>query len=493
MPNQSLPDLAGALSSLRLALSWSQVDLGKAAGTGQINEYERGRKTLTRKRLEQIVAVMGLPPEAIDAALDFQAAIRAMARAPQDPAGGLSVTHRHIEVVSARLGRMVQGYARSSLTLLTAESQAIQARQQAEVLWSHLKKRTPAERRKLVERGARFRTWALCERVARESIRSAPNEPRESLDLADLALLIADRMEGDALLRRGLQGYAWAHVSNSRRVCNDLPGAEDAFARASKLWEAGAAGDPGLNPAWLPRLEASLRREQRRFSDALKRVDEALALDVEGELKGEILLSKSAIYEILGDSEGSAAALAEAAPLIDPDREPRNAFGLRFNLLVGLCHLERFAEAETKLKEVRELAERLGGELDLTRVVWAGAKIAAGLGRTSEAEAAFQQARKVFERRELTWDYAVVSLELAVILLEQGRTGETRTLAEEMLKIFQVQKVEREALAALKVFCDAAKKETATVERTRRIVRFLYRVQHDPELRFEDETGAEAR
>ena len=86
MPNQSLPDLAGALSSLRLALSWSQVDLGKAAGTGQINEYERGRKTLTRKRLEQIVAVMGLPPEAIDAALDFQAAIRAMARAPQDPA-----------------------------------------------------------------------------------------------------------------------------------------------------------------------------------------------------------------------------------------------------------------------------------------------------------------------------------------------------------------------------------------------------------------------
>ena len=83
MPNQSLPDLAGALSSLRLALSWSQVDLGKAAGTGQINEYERGRKTLTRKRLEQLIAFMGLPPEAIDAALEFQADIRALAAPPR--------------------------------------------------------------------------------------------------------------------------------------------------------------------------------------------------------------------------------------------------------------------------------------------------------------------------------------------------------------------------------------------------------------------------
>src|SRR4051794_1896628 len=196
MPKSSLPDLAGALSSLRLALGWSQVDLGKAARTGQINEYERGRKKLTRQRLEQIIAVMGLPPEAIDAALDFQANVRAMANAPRDPAGGLDATQRHIEVVSARFGRMAQGYARSSLTLLTAEGQAIQARQQAEVLWSHLKKRTPAERRKLVERGARFRTWALCEQVARESIRAAPNDPGQSLELALLALLIAERFAG---------------------------------------------------------------------------------------------------------------------------------------------------------------------------------------------------------------------------------------------------------------------------------------------------------
>ena len=300
-------------------------------------------------------------------------------------------------------------------------------------------------------------------------------------------LLIAERMPGDRAWSLRLQGYAWAHVSNARRVCNDLPGAEEAIVRAWKLWEAGAPGDPGfLNPAWLPGLEAALRRDQRRFPQALKRIDEALLLDT-GEIRGEILLSKSAILHILGDPDGSAAALSEAAPLIDPSQEPRLAFGVRFNLLVDLCQLQRFGEAEPWLPEVRELAERLGGELDLTRVVWLKGKIAAGLGRSKEACTAFEQARRVFSRRELAFDYALVSLELAALLLEQGRTAEVRTLAEEMLQIFRVQKVDREALAALRLFCDTARREAATVDLARRLVRFLHRAQHDPELRFVEE------
>jgi len=494
MPNTTLPELGVILSLLRETLGWTQAELGRAAGTKQINEYERGRKNLSRKRLEYLIAFMGLPPEAIDEALDFQARTRALARPPGSPVDPLSAAQRRVESVSAQFGRLARGFSREALTMLTTEGEALRERQKAEVLWNQLKKRTPAERRKLVEDGARFRTWALCERVARESIKAAPNQPDQALELAELALLIADRLAGEAFWRQRLQGYAWAHVSNGRRVCNDLPGAENAFARAEKLWETGAAGDPGfLNPAWLPWIEAALRRAQRLFTKALKTIDEALALDREGELKRLILLSKSAIFQILGDPEGSAAALAEAAPLIDPVREPRNAFGLRFNFLVDLCFLDRFAEAEIRLKEVRELAERHGEELDLTRTVWLQGKISAGLGRKEAAQAAFEQARKVFERRKLTYDYALVSLELALILLEQGRTGETHRLAGEMLKIFQAQQVEREALAALQVFCDAARRETATVELTRRVIKFLYRAQHDPELRFELEAGAEAR
>ncbi len=491
MPPEALSDLGIVLYFLRSGQGWDQTELGRAAGISHkaLSDYERGRRNLTRERLEYLIAFLGLPPAAIDATLDRLAANRALSRPPlgSEP----FTTAPVIEAFTARFAVLAADFARSSLSMLTLEGEALIARQRAEVLWDRLKKRTPAERRSLVRHGTKFRDWALCERVAAESIKQAPNHPKESLELAELSLLIADLLPAGQAWSLRMQGYAWVHVSNSLRACNNLPGADDAIGRARKLWEAGAPGDPGLlNPAWLPGLEAALRRAQRRFPEALKRIEEALALD-KGELRGEILLTKARIHETLGDSEASIAALLEAVPLIDPAREPRNAWVLRLNLLVDLCQLGRFEEAEAKLPEVQALAERLGEELDLTRVVWLTAKIDAGLGRLQKARVSFDQVRRVFLRRELTFDYALVTLELAVLLLEQGRTAEVKTLAKEMLQIFRTQKVERETLAALGIFCDTAQQESATVNLARRIVRFLRRAQHDPELRFAD-TGEEA-
>ncbi len=488
MPRNPLPDLGIVLTFLRSIQGQSQADLGAASGISPnlINEYERGRKPLNRDRLEHIIGFLGLPPEAIDALLAETAAIRAMSRAPRDSPEAPLETVRRVEAVSLRFGTAMTSFSRVMLLQITTEGEALHARERAGFLWDRLRRRTPAERRLLVQKGRKYRTWALCERVAAESIRKAPNHPREALELAELALLMAELLPGERTWSLRLQGYAWAHMSNARRVCNDLPGAEAAIVRAWKLWEAGEPGDPGLlNRAWLPWIEAVLRRDQRRFREALKRIVEALTLDT-GELKGEILLSKARIHETLGDPEASTAALLEAAPLIDLRREPRNAWLIRLNIAVDLCNLDRFEDAELRLPDVRALAERLGEEMDLTQVLWLEGRIAAGLGRTQEALSAFEQVRGVFRRHELAFDYGLVSLELAVLLLEQGRTADVKTLAEEMLQIFRTQRIEREALAALRLFCDAAQRETATVELARRIVRFLSRAQHDPELQFAD-------
>ena len=68
-----------------------------------------------------------------------------------------------------------------------------------------------------------------------------------------------------------------------------------ALSRALRLWREGAPGDPGLLneavPLW---IEAAFRRAQRRFPEALKRIDEALALD-SGELRAKMLMTKSNI------------------------------------------------------------------------------------------------------------------------------------------------------------------------------------------------------
>ncbi len=487
MPKAVQPDLALVLVFLRRGQGWTQAQLARAAGISpsRLNDYENERETLTRARLEQLAGAMGLPPERIDESLACLAANRAAAAPPGVALDKRAVRRRKIESLAARAGRLAADHARALLKLLTDEGEALVDRQLAERQLVRLKKRTAAERRFLVENAQDFRHWALCEQAAFESIRLAPNHPEEAREWAQLGVRIAELAPEEETSRQRLEGWALHFLANAERACNDLPTAERTRARGRKLWEAGAPGDRGLlEEAWLPGLEANLRKDQRRFSEALERIEEALAL-APLEMRAEVLLSKSNILALLDDPEGSTAVLLEAEPLIDVQREPRLALVLRFNLLADLCALGRAAEAALRLPAVRMLAERLGEPLDLTRCLWLQGQIDAGVGRLPEALAAFGQVRRLFLENPLPYDYALVSLDLSLVLLEQGRTAEVASVAEEMLWIFKVQEVPPAALAALQVFCEAASQEAATVELTRRIVRFLRRAQLDPELRFE--------
>lgn len=487
MAQTVVPDLGIVLRFIREGQGWDQTRLANAANTDPnvINDYERGRKNLKRPRLEFLLERMGVPPERIDAALSCLAGNRAASRAPAEPGDPFAETRRRGEAVAFQFGRLAEEYSRGALGLLTMEGAALHARQEAELAWRRLKSRgTAAERRLMVDGVRKFRSWALVERVCAASIEKAANYPQEALELAELALYIAERVPGDAAWRARLAGLAGVHVANGQRVCNDLHAMETALRRALQLWEEGAPGDPGLlNPAIVPWIEAACRREQRRFKEARKRIEEALALD-RGELRGKILLSKSAILAILGDQEGMTAALDEAALLINEKKEPQIALMLRFNLIVGLIMSGRSADAEPRLREVRKLAERLGEELGLVRVVWLEGMLAAEMGRMHEAESAFKQVRRDFYSRQLAFDYALGSLDLSLLLLKEGRSAEVRVIAEEMFWIFAAQEIQPEACAALQLFCEAAKRETASVELARRVIRFLHRSQLDPELRF---------
>ncbi|HYU31552.1 MAG TPA: helix-turn-helix transcriptional regulator [Thermoanaerobaculia bacterium] len=63
---------------------------------------------------------------------------------------------------------------------------------EAEELWSRLARRTPAQRRLIVEEGEEYQTLALHERVLAESAARATTEPRQSQELARLAARIAE-------------------------------------------------------------------------------------------------------------------------------------------------------------------------------------------------------------------------------------------------------------------------------------------------------------
>lgn len=489
MGRRALSDYAIILAFLREGLGWSQRQLERAAGlaANMVGNYENGHKRLTRERLEHLLSFLGASPERIDGLLAELEAARAAGRSgPLDP---FSSRRRKIEAIAAQFGRMSAGFARAALNLLMLGSETVHAHDQADHLWRRLKRHPPEDRLLLVEEDRRHRKWGLVVLVVQASLDAAPNRPKEALELAQLALCIAELVSGTREWCWRLQGYAGAALINAWRVCSDLPAARKARVRARQLWEDGEPGDPGLlNEALLPWVEAALHRAERDFPLALKRVAEALELD-NGELRGKILLTKAHIHHTLDEPEASTAAILEALPLIDAEREPRLALVVLNNLMDDLVHLGRAEEARQKLPDSRRLAERLGGELDLARVLWVEAKVAAALGKPGEARKRFEQVRNAFAKPELIYDHALVSMELSTVLLEQDEPARVRTLANEMLPIFRSQQIHREALAAIRVFCDAAGREAATVELARRVVRYLYRAKNDPELKFE--AGAE--
>jgi transcriptional regulator with XRE-family HTH domain len=494
MARQSLPDLSIVLWFLREGQGFSQTTLAEAAGISAslVNDYEAGRKTLARPRVEFLISHMGLPPVAIDDTLARLQANRALSgHSLSSPPESLRRRER-IDAIAAEAGQLASEFARSFLSAASIEGERSRERQRAEGAWDRLKRRTSEERLALVEEAPAFRTWALCERVAAESIDLASQDLAEAKQLALLAVRIADLLPGTAPARFRAQGYAYAHLANIERVAGDLKRADRTLTEAKRLWDSGAWGDPGhLNGVWIVWIEATLRHLQRRFGEASRRIEEALSLD-NGELRPRLLYSKARILDATGSPEESTRLLREAAVLVDLSQEPRFALGVKIQLLVNLASQGHAAEAALGIPEVRKLAVRVGRQADATRVVWIESRIAAALGHTAEAAAGFQEVRSFFGEQGVVYDYAVASLELAVVRLEEHRTAEVRAIALELVRVFESQGLPENALAALRIFSEAALRERASVHLARRVLRFLAEAEHDPKRLFKAETGAES-
>jgi len=476
------PPLSLALDILRTREGWTQKELAAAAGipANLISDYERGRKTLSRERLDFLLTAMGLQPSrALRAAMRFLQDEEIREPDPPDPES------RQIEAVAADSGRLMADVTRSLMKLWTSQGQALEARQQARVLWEDLKRRPPEQRSLLVEKVAKFRNWALGELLCEESVKAAGDSADRVLELANLALRVAELIPGEEAWRQRVQGYAWAHVGNARRVKGDLPTADEAFGRFQKLWSAGAIGDPSLlNEARVLGLEAALRRFQTRFAEARDLLDRALAVDKGYETK-YLLLTQATLLEEMDNFSGAVAALQKAAPIVESEGDTRFLFLLRHNLAVSLCSLGRYGQVGELLPEIEALAAKVANGLDEIRVSWLKGRLAVGLGQRDEAAKIFFSVREGLLSRGITYDAALASLELAVVYLEGGRLEEVKSLARQMVSVFQSQGIHREALAALMIFRDAAEHKTVTSDLARSLIRYFRRAPGNPDLKFE--------
>jgi tetratricopeptide (TPR) repeat protein len=355
-------------------------------------------------------------------------------------------------------------------------------RERAEELFSRLEGLSEEMRLAVVRVAEEYQTWYLCERVCLASVQLVSRDVESAAAWGRLAQEIAERVRGPEQFRNRLQGYALGHVANLLRVSGELRQADAIFEQAKILWQGGS--DPGwvLDPGRLLDLEASLRIDQRRLDQALALLDEAAAVS---RFPGRVLIQKAVTLEKMDEYEQAVETLLQAEPLIERQGDVRLLYMLRFNLAVNYCHLGRFAAAAELMEQVREVATERGDENELLRVTWLQGRIAAGLGRTLEARSLLAQARRAFELRGKSYDVALALLEEAVLLLDDGQTAEVRALAGGLTQVFESKGVHREALAALRLFQEAAEREEASAELARRVLRYLFQARDDQGLRFE--------
>jgi tetratricopeptide (TPR) repeat protein len=348
----------------------------------------------------------------------------------------------------------------------------------------------PAERQYLlVTNSHRFRTRVLCDLLVEESHETGFQDPGRAVELARLAILLADRLAPDECGgedgHESLRARVWAQLGNAYRIHSDLVEAEAALAVAEELLTAGRVGL--FDRARVLALVASLRRAQERFAEALQLFDRVAVIYKklgQWNLLGRTLLQKSLVCGEAGDLETEMLLLRRALDLIDPQTDSRLFLAARHNLIHALNESGRSREAFALLFHSRPLYLKMGDRMNLLKLRWVEGLVAAGLRRHEQAEAAFREVREAYAGIGLDYDAALASLDLAGVYVVQGRTADLLRITEETLAVFQSRHTHRAALAAVLVLCSAARQEQAGAGLVRQVSEFLKRARNNPNLQF---------
>jgi tetratricopeptide (TPR) repeat protein len=382
-------------------------------------------------------------------------------------------------------------FARSLRTAIERMAFLGREREAAPGLLAELLAHTESQREILLRNSRRFYTWGLVELLLERSLEVSARSPREGEELGRLALQVAEVLEprryGAALLEDA-RARAWACFGNARRIQSDHMGAEEAFERAWDHLE-GGTGDL-LERAFLMDLQASLKRDQRRFDEAFRLLRRTISLFFKlGERHriGRSLVSLAILHNQAGDPAKAAVLTRQALELIDHKQEPRLLLSARHNLVLFLAGAGHFLEAQRAYREALPLYRAFPDAHTQNRRKWAKGKIARGLGQTEEAEALFVAARAGFLAEGIPYDTALVALELALLYAEQGRSAELKRLAAELVPVFASGQIHREALAALAFFRRAVEAERAGVEVVTRVEEYLRKARYAPDLRFQED------
>lgn len=361
-------------------------------------------------------------------------------------------------------------------------------RQEAPGLLVELERHPRDRQLTIVKNSRRFATVGFCELLLERCLEERFDDAHLTLDLARLATLVAERVDVERSTRplaHDLRARAWAYVANALKILSDFQAADDALKKAFHHLQRGT-GDP-LERARVLDIKAALRSAQARTGEALRLLDRVINLYRRaGHLHsaGAALAQKGMVLGYRGDYDSAINAVRESLRLLDPEEDLKRFLSAWHNLAYLLHESGHLREALRVLRESLPFHDRLTDRLLEARRRWLEGKIALGLSHLTVAEHHFLSVRKIFIDQGIGYDAAEVSLELGGIYAREGRIGKLRDLAVAMVPIFEARDMNVQALAALLVFQKATENRATTPQLVDKILNFLRRSRHDPNLVF---------
>ncbi len=355
-------------------------------------------------------------------------------------------------------------------------------------LWREIE-RFPAERQQIVVcNRRRYHHWGLCELLLAKSREFWFSAPRRALQLAELAVAVAETLEAGSHPTRALadlRSRAWATLGNGHRILCDFRAAEHAFRNAQDHLAAGTGSL--LDEATLLEFQVAMRTTQRRFQEAIRLADQALRIYRQvgdHHLEGQVLIRKGILQGYLEDLAGAIRFLGAGLERVDPTRNARLAVQARHNLALFLVEAGKSAEALGHLPALRRAYAQLGDTFNLLRLSWLEGKIALAEGDFAAGEALLSNVVDRFAAEGIGFDAALAGLELAAAYAGQAKTAEIRQLASALVPALQAEDMHEEATAALMLFLKAAQAERASASLALQVRSFLESARNDPKLRF---------
>jgi transcriptional regulator with XRE-family HTH domain len=168
-----------AMVLLRHNRGWlekAQLAAALGAAASQISMWERGDRPIPREALERTADAAHFPRPLLVPLLRVIRAFRRAAQARSLPDRALTVT----------IALDLLPHLLATTDLLLAPTRQGADPEETEALWTRLQRRTPAERRLMVEEGEEYQTRALYERVKAESVALEMVDPAQARELGEL-------------------------------------------------------------------------------------------------------------------------------------------------------------------------------------------------------------------------------------------------------------------------------------------------------------------